>query len=96
MISVVMTAPMMQQRVSLLTAITAMALAARIHGTDKAVMLTGYRVLAGIAPDHQPIVLGIMNAPSPLEHMNQYVATLPDRILEMKPSAPAPLVLGAI
>lgn len=94
---VAMNAPMPAKRVCLLTAITAMALAARIHGTDKAVMMTGYRVLAGLSPAYQPVVLAIMNAPSPLAHMNLYVANLPQHILEMKVSKPAlPLLDAAI
>ncbi|BAW26695.1 hypothetical protein N0609_11675 [Pseudomonas aeruginosa] len=92
-----MNAPIPVKRVCLLTAITAMALAARIHGTDKAVMMTGYRVLAGLSPTYQPVVLAIMNAPSPLAHMNLYVANLPQHILEMKISKPAlPLLDAAI
>ncbi|OZB34797.1 MAG: hypothetical protein B7X51_01000 [Pseudomonas sp. 34-62-33] len=74
-----------------------MALAARIHGTDKAVMMAGYRVLAGLSPAYQPVVLAIMNAPSPLAHMNLYVANLPQRILEMRVSKPAlPMLDSAI
>ncbi|WP_162962059.1 hypothetical protein [Pseudomonas aeruginosa] len=72
-----------------------MALTARIHGTDKAVMMTGYRVLGGLSPAYQPVVLSIMNAPSPLAHMNLYVAKLPQRILEMKVSKPALPMLDA-
>jgi len=68
----------------LLTAITVMALAAKIHGTDKAVMKAGYRMLARLKPQYVPVVLRIMNAPAPLAHMNQFVATLPDHILTMK------------
>jgi len=38
-----------------------------------------------------------MNAPSPLAHMNLYVANLPQHILEMKVSKPAlPLLDAAI
>lgn len=92
---VAMNAPMPPKRLCLLTAITAMALAARIHGTDKAVMETGFRVLANLNPSYQPVVLAIMNAPSPLKHMNQYVATLPPRILEMKVQSPALPMLSA-
>ncbi|EPL60741.1 hypothetical protein B382_19400 [Stutzerimonas stutzeri B1SMN1] len=85
------------RRICLLTAITAMALAARIHGTDKAVMMAGYRVLAGLSPAYQPVVLAIMNAPSPLAHMNLYVANLPQRILEMRVSKLAlPMLDSAI
>ncbi|NRC34130.1 hypothetical protein [Pseudomonas aeruginosa] len=82
-------APTPGKRVCLLTAITAMALAARIHGTDKAVMMTGYRVLAGLSNAYQPVVLAIINSPSPLAHINLYVANLPQHILEMKVSRPA-------
>jgi hypothetical protein len=88
-------APLTAKRICLLTAITAMALAARIHGTDKAVMMAGYRVLAGLSPAYQPVVLAIMNSPSPLAHMNLYVANLPKRILEMKVSQPALPMLDA-
>ncbi len=91
---VAMNAPSPAKQVSLLTAITALALAARIHGTDKAVMETGFRLLAGLSPNYQPVVLAIINAPSPLAHMNQYVATLPDKILEMRVKAPALPLLG--
>lgn len=58
-------------------------------------MMTGYRVLAGLSPDYQPVVLAIMNSPSPLTHMNLYVANLPKRILEMKVSQPALPMLDA-
>lgn len=84
------------QPVSLLTAITAIALAATIHGTDKAVLATAYRMLPRVSPAYMPVVLAIMNAPSPLKHMNEYVATLPRRILEMKVPAPAPPLLGVV
>ncbi len=80
--------PKPERPLCLLTAITAMALAARIHGTDKAVMATGFRMLSRIGASYQPVVLTIMNAPSPLNHMNNYVATLPKRILEMKVQQP--------
>lgn len=90
-------APLTAKRICLLTAITAMALSARIHGTDKAVMMTGFRVLAGVSPAYQSVVLAIMNAPSPLAHINVYVANLPQHILEMKVSEPAlPLIEAAI
>ena len=82
-------APAPAKRVCLLTAITAMALAARIHGTDKAVMMTGFRVLAGLSNAYQPVVLAIINSPSPLAHITLYVANLPQHILEMKVSKPA-------
>ena len=82
-------APAPAKRVCLLTAITAIALAARIHGTDKAVMMTGFRVLAGLSNAYQPVVLAIINSPSPLAHINLYVANLPQHILEMKVSRPA-------
>ena len=82
--------------VSLLTAITVMALAAAIHGTDKAVLATAYRVLPRVKTAYMPVVLAIMNAPSPLRHMNEYVATLPRSILEMKVPAPQPPVMGVV
>lgn len=89
MLSSVASRPTRPPQLSLLTAITALALAARIHGTDKAVLATGYRMLSTLSPAYQPVVLAIMNAPSPLNHINEYVATLPQHILEMKPKAPA-------
>ncbi|MQT58042.1 hypothetical protein GHO41_11880 [Pseudomonas sp. FSL R10-0399] len=73
----------------LLTAITVMALVARIHGTDKAVREAGFRVLPRLKPAYMPVVLKIINAPAPLAHMNQFVETLPEHILTMKVSAPA-------
>jgi hypothetical protein len=88
--------PQPAKSVCLLTALSAMALAAKIHGTDKAVMKTGFRMLAGLDQAYQPIVLGIINAPSPLKHMNQFVATLPPRILEMKVQAPALPLLSTV
>ncbi|MCU9527489.1 DUF7740 domain-containing protein [Pseudomonas mosselii] len=68
----------------LLTAITVMALAAKILRTDIAVMKAGYRMLGRLKPQYVPVVLKIINAPAPLAHMNQFVATLPDHILTMK------------
>lgn len=80
-------------QMSLLTAITAMALAAQFHGTDQAVRATAYRMLPKVATAYMPVVLAILNAPSPLKHMNEYVATLPKRVLEMKTkTAPLPLL----
>ncbi|HDS1721775.1 hypothetical protein NPS53_09700 [Pseudomonas putida] len=79
----------------LLTALTVMALAARIHGTDKAVVKAGYRMLPRLNPKYVSVVLTIINAPAPLSHMNQYVATLPDSILTMKLNAPALPLLDA-
>lgn len=95
MLPVVMTPLNPAKRVSLVTAITAMALAARIHDTDKAVMATGYGMLSRMNPAYVPVVLAIINAPSPLKHMNEYVATLPQQILEMKAQAPALPLLDA-
>jgi len=79
----------------LLTAISAMALAAKIHGTDKAVMATGYRMLSRVKPAYMQVILGIMNSASPLKHMNEYVATLPQHILEMQLQKPALPLLDA-
>lgn len=79
----------------LLTAITAMALAASIHGTDKAVMATGYRMLAKVKPQYMKVILDIINSPSPLKHMNAYVASLPEHILTMKVQQPALPMLDA-
>jgi hypothetical protein len=93
MLPVVMNPP---KPVSLLTAITALALAARIHGTDKAVLFTAYRMLPRMNLDYMPVVLAVMNAPSPLKHIDEYVATLPSRVLEMKVKAPALPLLSAV
>jgi len=72
-----------------------MALVPRIHDTDKAVMMTGYRMLAGLSNAYQPVVLAIINSPSPLAHINLYVATLPQHIPETKVSRPAlPMLEG--
>lgn len=79
----------------LLTALTVMALAARIHGTDKAVLKAGYRMLPRLKPQYLSVVLTIINAPAPLAHMNQFVATLPDSILTMKLNTPALPMLDA-
>lgn len=79
----------------LLTALTVMALAARIHGTDKAVLKAGYRMLPRLKPQYLSVVLTIINAPAPLAHMNQFVATLPDSILTMKLKTPALPMLDA-
>ena len=95
MMLVAMNAPAPPKRVSLLTALTAIALAARIHGTDKAVMATGYRLLAGLDQSYMPVVLAIINSPSPLKHINQYVATMPPQILTMKVCTPALPMLSA-
>lgn len=89
MLRAVINPPIRQQPMCLLTAITVMALAARIHATDKAVMEAGYRVLSRLKPAYMPVVLRIINAPAPLAHMNQFVATLPDHILTMKVNSPA-------
>jgi len=72
-----------------------MALAAKIHGTDKAVMATGYRMLSRVKPAYMQVILGIMNSASPLKHMNEYVATLPQHILEMQLQKPALPLLDA-
>lgn len=79
----------------LLTAITVMALAARLHGTDVAVMKAGYRMIPRLKPQYVPVVLTIINAPAPLSHMNHFVATLPDHILTMKLNTPALPLLNA-
>lgn len=95
MLHAVFNRPTSPKPMCLLTAITVLALAARIHATDKAVMEAGYRVLPKLKPAYMPVVLKIINAPSPLAHMNQYVATLPDHILTMKTIAPAFPLLDA-
>ena len=92
MLSVVTNPP---KQVSLLTAVTAMALAARIHGTDKAVLATAYRMLPRLNSAYMQVLLAIMNSPSPLKHMNEYVATMPQRILEMRVKTPALPLLSA-
>lgn len=80
--------------ICLLTAITAMALAARIHGTDKAVMATAYRMLPRVGSAYQGVVLKIMNSPSPLKHITVYVASMPEHILTMKVSSVLPPYLA--
>lgn len=84
-----------QKPYCLLTVITVMALAASIHGTDKAVMDTGYRMLGKMKPQYVKVILDIINSPSPLKHMNAFVASLPDRILTMKVQHPALPMLNA-
>lgn len=79
-----MTHPKPLSRLSLLDAITAMGLAAAIHQTDLAVQQTGFRVLWRLDSKYQSVVLAIMNAPSPLKHMQRYLGSLPEHILEMK------------
>ncbi len=79
----------------LLTAITAMALAAAIHKTDRAVMSTGFRLLPRIKPQYTHVILDIINSPSPLKHMNAYLVSLPVAILEMKTKQPALPMLNA-
>lgn len=70
--------------VCFLTAITAIALAGKIHGTDKAVIATAFRMLPRVGASYQDAVLAIMNSPSPLKHITVYVASMPERILTMK------------
>lgn len=88
MLQAIMSPPTPLKPMCLLTAITVLALAATIHNTDRAVINAGYRVLPKLKPEFMPVVLKIINAPSPLAHMNQYVATLPQRILTMKLNTP--------
>lgn len=75
--------PNLTSRLSLLDAITAMGLAATIHRTDLAVQQAGFRVLWRLDVKYQPVVLAIMNAPSPLEHMQLYLGSMPQHILDM-------------
>ncbi|NVL49817.1 hypothetical protein F2S72_08700 [Pseudomonas syringae pv. actinidiae] len=88
--------PPRTQPMSLLTAITVLALAAHIHRTDRAVMEAGYRVLPRVNRAYIPVVLNMINAPSPLAHMTQFIATLPDHILTMKVNVPALPMLDAV
>lgn len=59
-------------------ALLSLALAARIHGTDKAVSRTARLVVKRVAAQHRPIVANVLSAPSPCAMVRHIVATIPD------------------
>lgn len=79
----------------LLTAFTAMALAAAIHKTDKAVMFTAYRMLPMVKPQYRDVILVIINSPAPLKHLNAWLVSLPASVIGEQPKKPAMSVLNA-
>jgi len=63
-------------------AMTSIFLAAEIHGTDQAVLRSMWKVLPRVQPDKQPLILSMMTAISPLEHVQKLLTTLPPSFLE--------------
>ena len=74
-------------------AITTIALAASMHGTDKAVLKSMWTVLQHVEEQYRSLIVNMMAAPSPLAHINHYLNTLPAGILgKTKSQAHATLV----
>ncbi|MBA1250148.1 MULTISPECIES: hypothetical protein [Pseudomonas] len=63
-------------------AILTLALAAEIHGTDKAVSQTAKRVAKALPGRYRQHMYDVINSPSPLRHIKLFLKTMPDDILQ--------------
>lgn len=70
-----------------LDAVLVLALAARIHRTDRAVREVARAIVKRVDPRYRHIVDAYVHAKTPCASVEQMVATLPDWILQMNPEA---------
>jgi len=80
--------------VRFLDAVLVLALAARIHRTDRAVREVARAIVKRVDPRYRHIVEAYVRAKTPCAAVEQMVATLPDWILKMNP-APCPVPSAA-
>ncbi len=78
-----------------LDAVLVLALAARIHRTDRAVREVARAIVKRVDPRYRHIVEAYVRAKTPCAAVEQMVATLPDWILQMNPD-PRPVASAAV
>lgn len=81
-------APPPPKQCTLLHALSVLTLSAELNGTRKAVINAAYRLLPSVKPKYQCVIADIMCSPDPVEHMRQFISTLPDHILKMSTVVP--------
>lgn len=66
-----------------LDALVCVCLAMEIHKTDKAVRTTARRCAKKVSPKDRVYMMHIINSPRPVLHVQAFLITLPDHILNM-------------
>ncbi len=75
----------MPRPLSFLDAVVVLAIAGSIHGTSSGVIRACYRLLGRIGEHHRQLIAEMMSQPDPLAHIINFIVTMPDYILTMKP-----------
>jgi len=71
-----------------LDALVCVCLAMEIHKTDKAVRTTARRCAKKVSPKDRLYMMHIINSPRPVLHVQAFLITLPDHILNMGAEKP--------